>query len=646
MPSALLFLLACSSIGADQVEQSLRAGRIDEAVDLLARSRAAELAPARGEGERWVGLARQRKVLALDSRERLRQSVEERLSSGDLKGALPHLVAALEAWPQDTAFLAFAASLGEAAGKASPADGQPIFEALAELLAHRPEHAAAWRARSQQAELALRWGPHAEQSLEALRGVRAESAIAILARVDREYLDPPDWAALSRSARRRLVDLARVPEAQARWPGLADLRWPEEQAGDLAGATAALQANVAAARGVLPEEVVVAEHIEGALGALDAWTRAVWPAELASWQAHHAGVQVGVGLELELRGEDVIVARPLPETPSWTSGLRQGDVLRTVDGLRLETLPAERRLERAREALLGEERSAVRLELSRGAEPLALSLTRAPVREQTVEGWQRMPDNAWSVWLDQSQGLAYVRIRAFRAGSEADFDALVEPFADQVQTLVLDLRGNVGGDVNAAVQIADRFVDQGWLARIDGRVLPETGPDVDPVTGAKLAEWNEAVPGHPFEGAAVIVLVDPRTASSAEVLAGSLQERVGATVVGSPTWGKGLAQVLRVDPDGAWGLQLTNLAWALPSGRRLARGQGVQPDLDLGRASPGEDFQLQWIRANATALRVHADGSPMRPVGTPPRADLPPLEADPAVVMAVLLARLSGPRAE
>ncbi len=646
MHGALLLVLACSSVDADQVEQRLRAGRIDEAVELLARSRSDELAPARAEAERWGGLALQRKALSQDSRERLRESVEARLAAGELEGALPHLAAALEAWPEDTAFLAVAAALGEAAGKAPAAEAQPIYEALAELLVHRPEHAAAWRARSRQAELARRWGPDAASSLLALRGVNLDSGLAILARVDHEYLDAPDWEALDRAARQRLADLARVPEAQARWPGLAELRWAEAQSADLAGASAALQARVALARGVLPEEIVVAESVEGALEALDPWTRAVWPEEIASWQAHHAGVEVGAGVELERRGEAVIVARPLPDTPSWTSGLRQGDELLAVDGLRLESLDPEQRLERARAALLGEEGSTLRLELRRGAEPLTLTLTRAPVREQTVEGWERLPDNAWSVWLDPELGLAYVRIRAFRAGTEADFDALVEPFADRVQALVLDLRGNSGGDVNAAVQIADRFVDQGWLARIDGRVLPETGPDHDPVSGAKLAEWNEAVPGHAFEGRPVIVLVDPRTASSAEVLAGSLQERVGAVVIGSPTWGKGLAQALRVDPAGAWGLQLTNLAWTLPSGRRLTRGQGVQPDLDLGPPSPGEEFQLQWQRAERGALRVHADGSPMRPVGTPPAEDLPPLERDPAVAMALLLGRLSAPRPE
>lgn len=641
----LTLLLACSSVGPDEVGQSLRAGRIDEGMELLGRSRGDELATARSEGARWPALARQREVLARDSRERLRLSVEQRVQAGDLEGALPHLAAALEAWPEDTAFLSFAASLGEAAGKAPPAQAQPIYEALAELLVHRPDHAAAWRARAWQAELAVRWGEVGGDSLYALRGVRPASGLAILAQIDREYLDPPDWAAITAAGRARLVYLSAVEGARRRWPGLAEVSWPESAVTDLAGAQAALTSLVQAAQGKVPEEIVVGEFVDGALSSLDPWTRAVWPEEIASWQAHHAGVEVGVGLELELRGEAVVVVRPLPDTPSWASGIHQDDELLAIASgeqvLQLSTLPLDARLERARRALVGSEGSTVRLSLLRGGEARVFDLVRAPVREQVVEGWRRGPDNAWSVWLDEEQGLAYTHIRAFRSGSEAEFDALVEPVTERVGGLVLDLRGNTGGDVNAAVQIADRFIADGWLARIDGRVLPETGPDVDPVTGARLAEWNEAIAGHGLEGTPVVVLVDQRTASSAEVLAGALQERVGAIVVGSPTWGKGFAQVLRMDPDGAWGLQLTNLAWALPSGRRLVRGQGVVPDLDLGAVSPGEEYRLSWERSRRGALLAHADGSPMRPVGTPPREDLAPLDEDPAVLLAKVLLRLS-----
>ena len=92
-----------------------------------------------------------------------------------------------------------------------------------------------------------------------------------------------------------------------------------------------------------------------------------------------------------------------------------------------------------------------------------------------------------------------------------------------------------------------------WPAELSGRVEPDTGPDIDPETGRKLIPWNHAVPGHALEGVPVVVLVDAETASAAEILAGLLQERAGAVVLGAPTWGKGLAQALRAEPAGGSG---------------------------------------------------------------------------------------------
>jgi len=312
--------------------------------------------------------------------------------------------------------------------------------------------------------------------------------------------------------------------------------------------------------------------------------------------------------------------------------------------LRLSDLPEAQRLDVARAALRGPVDTAIRVEVRRPdtAETRALHLIRGPVVEETVEGWSRDPtDNRWQSLRED--GLAYVRITRFRPTTEAAFDALLDPHLDGIRGVVIDLRGNPGGDVNSAVQIADRFVVDGWLAELSGRVLPDTGPDVDPVTGAALAEWNQAIPGHALEGVPVAVLVDEQTASAAEVLAGALQERVGAVVVGRPTWGKGLAQALRTAEDGAYAVQFSNVVWTLPSGRRLSRrmdGAGIVPDVPL-ELGPASRFQLTRDRALRSALRVHADGTPMVVEVPGVRAGLPPLDADPAVLAAelILLAR-------
>jgi carboxyl-terminal processing protease len=199
------------------------------------------------------------------------------------------------------------------------------------------------------------------------------------------------------------------------------------------------------------------------------------------------------------------------------------------------------------------------------------------------------------------------------------------------------------------VQIADRFVADGRLAELAGRVLPETGPDVDPVSGEPLAAWNEAIPGHAREGVPVAVLVDADTASAAEVLAGALQERAGALVVGEPTWGKGRAQALRTDLEHGYGVQFTNVVWALPSGRQLARGEpgggGIAADVPVV-LTPAERYQVDRAARQRGALRVHADGTPWLWQDPGRRDDLPALSDDPVARTAqlVLAARLlEGP---
>lgn len=639
-----LLLHACAGDPSAEALRELRAGRLEPALRRIESSQDEALGPARALAAGWPRLAEQRRKLARDSRERLRQSVEDKLARGELEAAVPHLRRALRAWPEDTAFLGFARDLGERAQELPPTQSLPLLQALVELLDHQPEQARAWAARAEQAELDAAFAEDPAQVAERLRGVSLASAQEILDRVEHEYVDVPDWAAMAGAGARRIAALQRSPSARGLWPGLSDLRAPGLSVTDRASAGEALAALVQAGGPALPEALLVDTWMTGALRSLDPWTRAVWPAELRAWQEHHAGVAVEVGLELDQEGGRIWIARPLPGSPSWESGLHQGDELLAIDTLDLGALPEAARLDAARRALFGEEGSEVQLRTRRGVEERLTRLRRAPVREEQVEGHHRGPDNAWSPWLDEARGLGYLRIRAFRPGVEDEADQLLDPVAAGLRALVLDLRGNPGGDVNAAVQLADRFVAAGLLCAVHGRVLPETGPDHDPRTGAPLAEWNEAVPGHALEGLPLVVLVDGATASSAEVLAGALQERAQALVIGSPTWGKGKAQVLRLDPEGLWGLQLTNLAWALPSGRRLQRGQGVVPTLLLGPTSPGEDFLLEWLRDQRAALRVHADGSPMRPLASAPRADLPPLDGDPALQLAELAAGLMASR--
>lgn len=580
-------------------------------------------------------------------------AVEDALAAGRLDVAAGRLAVLLAASDAPRSHRALSDQLEAAARTADPTTTARVLEGLAAAWEPVPAQAQRLQADALQATVAARYTGTALPTTRAGQAGITRAAVAdLFAELDHQYVTPVDWTASVSGATTRLLALRSAAPARDLWPGLSDSVFTAAAAPDVAAALRHLDQclRLGQAAGV-PETVLLDEYVAGALSRLDPWTRAVWPAELASWQQDHAGVYAGVGLLVEDGpGGSVVVDHPLPGAPAWDSGIHQGDrVLAIADHmgrLTVADLPPTDRAAVVAAALRGTVDTVVRLTVQAdGADPRELALTRGPVAVQTVFGHRRQADNAWAVVLPERSGaqfeVGYVRIPAFKPTTEAAFDALTESLAGELHGLIIDLRGNPGGDVNSAVQVADRFVADGWLADLDGRVLPDTGPDTDPTTGEPLAAWNQAIPGHALEGTPVAVLVDGETASAAEVLAGALQERVGAVVVGSPTWGKGLAQRLSVDEDGRYGVAFTNAAWTLPSGRRLDRsldGQGVVPDV-VAPTGPAVRFAVGRLQAEREALRVHADGTPLTVALPAARADLPALSADPVLTAAELVLR-------
>ena len=459
------------------------------------------------------------------------------------------------------------------------------------------------------------------------QGVDRDTAVWVLETIDDNWVRTPDWASLTTAAETRLRAIA-ATTGPGGILGEGDLP-PTPTVRERADALARLDSALAAWPSA-PASLLIAEWTEALVSSLDPYSRVVWPSEVAAWENHHAGINLDPGLVLQDDAGALYVVDLALDGPAFKGGVHLGDELAQIGELNLDTLPAAQRLATAQSALAGPEDTTVDLVVQRSARPVHLTITHAPYRAEVVKGARRHPDNRWDPWI--APGIAYVRIDAFRPWVDEAFDALLDPHLDAVQAVILDLRGNAGGDVSAAVNVADRFVAGGHLADMAGRALPDTDPGVDPETGAALAAWNDAVPGHALEGVPVAVLVDRETASAAEILAGALQQRAHATIIGETTTGKAVSQRL-IGGDNA-ALQLTNLRWTLPDGAGVEG--GLRPDVLL-RAGPGVRELLRSKRSTLRRPVVHADGS-LATALPPTRPDLPPLAGDPVRARAVLWA--------
>ncbi|MEQ1572420.1 MAG: S41 family peptidase, partial [Myxococcota bacterium] len=412
-------------------------------------------------------------------------------------------------------------------------------------------------------------------------GVDRPKGERVLVGIDAEYVSEVPHDRMVAAAVRRFEAMWAVREHWARWARPVT-----------AGATVLATIDDAIAAG-LPEPEAVGEGVEAALAALDPYTVPVWPAEIARWREHHAGSSTGIGVELAAEGPRVVVSLPVVDGPAWVAGVHAGDVLLAIDGGPVDSVGA------ANAALGGEPGTTVELTVGRDGAERTYAIVRAAVPEETVKGYRRTADG-WDPWV--APGIALVHVSAFRPHTDRAFDAVVPASAEAV---VLDLRGNSGGDVMAAVEIADRFVADGELAWLGGRTVAPPAPGAN----GELP-WNAAVPGQAFEGVPVVVLVDRRTASSAELVAGALRERAGAVLVGDRTYGKGLAQALRTDDALGVAWQVTNGTWMTPSRRALegpggAR-SGLEPDLALA-LSPSERLLTDAMRRRRELPPTHPD---------------------------------------
>jgi carboxyl-terminal processing protease len=331
--------------------------------------------------------------------------------------------------------------------------------------------------------------------------------------------------------------------------------------------------------------------IRGLLLQLDPYSGYISPEELPAFERRSAGDYIGVGIEIGAVGDEMTVITPIDGSPAARAGVRPGDVIVSVDGQDIKGLSVFD-LERL---LIGRPGTSVRLRLQHSGEddPETVTITRGPVNLTTVRGCWRGSSGKWEFMLDPEHRIGYVRVSRFIETTIRDFDsALAGLLLQGARGLIIDLRFNPGGRMQQAVGMVNRFVDSGVI--------------VSTVTRRKAVREYRATKGGTNAGVDLAVLINGGSASASEIVAGALQARGRALVVGERSFGKGSVQQLiyLIEKKGA--VKLTTAYYRMPDGRIIHRNAdhtesdpwGVIPDVEIALS----DEEVRAIQDSRHAL--------------------------------------------
>lgn len=364
--------------------------------------------------------------------------------------------------------------------------------------------------------------------------------------------------------------------------------------------------------------------ISGMLESLDdPYAEYIPPDDAADFEKSMTGAFTGIGAQVEVRDGWLHIVSPLEDTPAYAAGVMAGDRVTKIDGVSTFGLTADECIKK----ITGPEGTSVMITISRGAGghaatggeagEIELTIKRAKIVSKSVRGYRRLNDGTghWDYLLDPAQGIVYLRMSQFtptspqelaealdqaQAAIRAQAKAADSGKAREIGGLVLDLRSNPGGLMEAAIAICDLFLDSGTIMSTRGRNTPDVIYKAHPQSGT---------PSFP-----IAVLVNGASASASEIVAGALSENDRAIVIGTRTFGKGLVQSVRpLDHDGRAQLKFTSQRYFLPSGRLIQRTDtstvwGVDPS--PGFYVPMTDAQtIDWILRRRSWDVLHKDGA-------------------------------------
>src|SRR3954463_6106016 len=304
------------------------------------------------------------------------------------------------------------------------------------------------------------------------------------------------------------------------------------------------------------DSALYAKSVDGMLYELrDPYSTFLPPDRFARLNESTSGNYAGLGVEVDLRDGWLIVVAPLPGGPADRAGLQPGDRIIEIAGKSTKGWTNEE----ASKLMRGKPGTPVDLKIERPGvtAPLEFKLQRSTIHQSAVRRTAMFAD-----------GVGYIDLKAFSDSTAKELNvAVTSLLARGMKTLILDLRTNPGGLLTQGVRVSDLFLNEGKkFASRRGRIPETNGEYADPA--------QQSWPTLPLT-----VLVDGRSASAAEIVAGALQDHDRALIVGTPTYGKGSAQTVIPFGDQG-GLKITTARWFTPVGRSITRRQPSDDDTE------------------------------------------------------------------
>ena len=277
----------------------------------------------------------------------------------------------------------------------------------------------------------------------------------------------------------------------------------------------------------------------------------------------------GIGAHVGIKDDRLTIIAPITGTPAAEAGIRAGDIILEIDGTSTEGMSLV-------EAVL-------KIRGPRGTPVTLLVLHQGETEPEEIEIIRDKIEVA-SVSFEMKEDIAYIRIAQFSERTDEELATALQSITEQqARGIILDLRSNPGGLLEAVVNVASLFLPEGVVVKVVSNHESPTTLTVQP---------DKATTDLPM-----VVLVDEFSASGSEVLAGALQDHGRATIAGTTTYGKGSVNILRQLSDGS-GLYITTARWLTPNGR-LIEAEGIDPDHTLELS--GEDavrWALDYLKGN------------------------------------------------